>query len=255
MKTNYHTHTARCRHAWGTDREYAEAAVAAGMEVLGFSDHTPYFFPGEYYSRFRMYPEELDGYIQSVLSLKEEYQGRLAIHLGLEVEYYPALLPQLLKVLRSRPVEYLLLGQHYLGNEAGDVYSGAPTEDDRVLERYCRQTEEALETGLFTCFAHPDLICYKGSPKVYRQEMRRLCQKAKECGVPLELNLLGLRDGRAYPREEFWQIAGEVGNRVVLGCDAHDPGVLADRETEEKAEALLQKCGLKREERLEFRRF
>lgn len=253
MKANYHTHTARCRHARGTDREYVEAAIAAGIEVLGFSDHTPYFFPGDYYSKFRMYPEELDGYVQSVLDLKRTYQGQIEIHLGLEMEYYPELLPRLLEFLRLQPIEYLLLGQHYLGNEMEDVYSSALTTDDRVLDRYCRQTEEALETGLFTCFAHPDVIHYKGSPEFYRQWMRRLCQKAKACGIPLEINLLGIRDGRAYPKEEFWQIAGEVGNPVILGSDAHDPAVLADKETENQAEALLRRYSLQRLDRLELR--
>ena len=59
MIANYHTHTPRCRHAQGTEEEYAQAAVNAGMEILGFSDHTPYWFPGDYYSHLRMYPNEL----------------------------------------------------------------------------------------------------------------------------------------------------------------------------------------------------
>jgi histidinol-phosphatase (PHP family) len=45
MKINYHTHTTRCHHAAGTEREYVEAAIANGIKVLGFADHTPYPFP------------------------------------------------------------------------------------------------------------------------------------------------------------------------------------------------------------------
>ena len=36
MYANYHTHTKRCQHAVGEDREYVEAAIAAGIQVLGF---------------------------------------------------------------------------------------------------------------------------------------------------------------------------------------------------------------------------
>ena len=57
FRANYHTHTPRCRHAGGSEREYIENAIAAGMTTLGFSDHTPYFFEGKYYSSFRMFPE------------------------------------------------------------------------------------------------------------------------------------------------------------------------------------------------------
>ena len=39
---NYHTHTSRCGHAGGTDEEYVLAAIEAGWQVLGFSDHMPW---------------------------------------------------------------------------------------------------------------------------------------------------------------------------------------------------------------------
>ena len=39
LTANYHTHTVRCGHAEGTDREYAEKAVERGLTHLGFSDH------------------------------------------------------------------------------------------------------------------------------------------------------------------------------------------------------------------------
>ena len=57
MKYNLHTHTIRCNHAQGDDREYVESAIMAGIKVLGFSDHCPQFFPNtDYYSNFRMKP-------------------------------------------------------------------------------------------------------------------------------------------------------------------------------------------------------
>lgn len=36
MLHNYHTHTARCNHAQGEDRQYVEEAIKAGMKRLGF---------------------------------------------------------------------------------------------------------------------------------------------------------------------------------------------------------------------------
>ena len=100
MIVNLHTHTPRCHHAVGTEREYADAAVAAGLKTLGFSDHTPYFFPGDYYSRMRMYPNELMDYADTVRALQKEYAGRLEIPLGVEVEYYPSLFSTLLPRLQ-----------------------------------------------------------------------------------------------------------------------------------------------------------
>ena len=86
MKVNYHSHTTRCHHAVGTEREYVEAAIESGLEVLGFSDHTPYPFKDGYVSRIRMGMDELEEYVNTILALRDEYRNDIEIHLGLEVE-------------------------------------------------------------------------------------------------------------------------------------------------------------------------
>ena len=119
MIANYHTHTPRCNHAEGSEREYVECALQAGLEILGFSDHTPYLYPEGHHSWFRMRIDQLDDYVQTVLALRKEYAGKIEIPVGLELEYYPDLLPNLLPILRDQPLDYLILGQHYLDNEVG----------------------------------------------------------------------------------------------------------------------------------------
>ncbi len=256
MIANYHTHTCRCGHAEGTEREYVERALEAGLQILGFSDHTPqdYFDSTPRNRPIRMMPEELPDYAASVRSLREEYRGRIEILLGVEAEYYPRYFPRLLEMLRENGVEYMILGQHFLGNEVGEPYAGRPTLDRKLLERYAAQTAEAMETGLFTYFAHPDLIHYIGSKKTYEQEMRKLCRKARETNTPLELNLLGVREKRQYPHLAFWQIAAEEGNDVVLGCDAHRPQDAADPGSEAWAATLIERLGLHMLETVPIRR-
>ena len=253
MYANYHTHTRRCGHAEGDDRAYVERAVAAGLKVLGFSDHTPYDFRGAaYHIHVRMEPEELADYVSSLERLRQEYAGRIELHIGLEAEYYPKLFPALLDRLRDYPVEYLLLGQHFLGNETDEPYCGRETDSVRDLDRYVGQCIEGMQTGAFCYLAHPDLIHFTGSEAEYLRQMRRLCRAAKDCGLPLELNLHGLREGRHYPDERFWRIAGEEGNPVLLGCDAHRPDELDDPDAEERLLALARRCGLTVLEKLEI---
>lgn len=242
---NLHTHTPRCNHAWGSEAEYVECALEAGLEILGFSDHSPYVFPGSYYSGFRMRPELLEGYVAAVLALREQYKGRIQIPLGLELEYYPEQLPQLLPILKDQPLDYLLLGQHCLGNEVNDHYSGRPTADKSHLERYCNQTIEAMHTGLFTYFAHPDLLNYVGDDAAfYRSQMRRICREANQCGIPLEINLLGMLEGKHYPCDRFWEIAAEENCAVILGRDAHEPWHLLEAGYEQRAMEIVNRYGL-----------
>ena len=88
MIENYHTHTTRCRHASGTEEEYVCHAIDGGLKVLGFSDHTPFIFPDGYYTGMRMFPDQLEDYVASVLALKEKYKKDSQIYCGVEEDAF-----------------------------------------------------------------------------------------------------------------------------------------------------------------------
>ncbi len=247
MTANYHTHTFRCGHAKGHEREYVDEAVKKGLKILGFSDHTPYdFFDyGPRNRPMRMMPEELGEYVASVKSLADEYRGTIEIRAGLEAEYYPKYFSRLLELVRESEVEYLILGQHYLFNEIEDSYTGRPFFSEERLKQYVSQSIEGLRTGHFTYFAHPDLVYFDGEEDLYLDEMGKICKAAKEMDIPLEINILGLRTGRNYPDERFWRLAGEEGNKVILGSDAHKPEDVLDPETVDRAMDIVRKYSLK----------
>lgn len=244
MIANYHTHTPRCRHAQGAETEYVRNALERGLKIFGFSDHTPQFFPGDYYSFMRMFPEELQGYCDTIRKLQKEYAGQLQIPLGLESEYYPACWQELLPRLQDMGIEYLILGQHWLDNEENAPPSGKPTEDESLLRQYVRQVTEGLETGVFSYLAHPDIFRFVGDNAVYRRHFRDLCRVAKDTDTPLEINLLGLFYNKDYPNPRFWEIAAEEGCKAVLGMDAHAPDQILAMGPEEKAMALVKTFGL-----------
>ena len=252
MYANYHTHTWRCKHATETEREYIEAAIAAGLTELGFSDHTPYPFPDGRTSFFRMAMDQSDGYFAAIRALREEYRGKIDIHVGVEAEYYPDVFPALLSHLRAQGCEYMVLGQHYLFNEEPDniVYSGDATDEEWRLRQYADQVVAGLETGSVFYVAHPDLLHWTGDAATYERHMRRLCEAAKKADVPLEVNLHGIMLSRHYPSPAFWRIAGEVGNRAILGMDAHGVKEFAMPELEEIGRKLLADAGLVPEDRL-----
>ncbi len=241
LTANYHTHTWRCNHASGTEREYVEAAIEHGMRILGFSDHSPYPFPDGYTSSFRMRTDQLDDYVTTLTALRDEYRNDIEIHIGFEAEYYPAYFSDLLSMLDGYPVEYLILGQHFLGNERGGAYSGVPTASEKKLAQYVAQTKEALKTCRFIYFAHPDLFNFVGPSEIYDRYMEELCRNAKTLGIPLEINFLGLYDGRNYPNPRFWEIAGKAGCDVIFGADAHAAGMLWNPWSYNEAMKIVEK--------------
>ncbi len=250
MVANYHTHTKRCHHACGEDREYIEQAIAQGLDTLGFSDHVPMPFADGRQSGYRIRVEELDDYVRSLEALREEYRDRIKILIGFEAEYYPAVFEDMLALIGRYDYDYLIMGQHFLGNEAGESPSSKGTREESELARYVDQVIEGLETGRYTYLAHPDIRGFEGDEAAYERQMRRLCERCLALDIPLEINLLGLRDGRHYPSDRFFRIAAEVGNPVVLGCDAHRPCDMAVPENIADGYKMAERLGLRVLERL-----
>ncbi len=240
-----HTHTPRCKHAWGAEREYIEYAIAGGLTTIGFADHAPYEFPPPYVSGFRMRLAEAEGYFETLLALREEYKDRINIKIGFEAEYYPALFESFIESIAKYPIDYLILGQHYLDNETAARYSGAATDSEELLCKYVDQVTAGIDTGVFTYVAHPELFFFTGPDAVYERHYSRLIEHAAELDIPLEINLLGVRDFRHYPDERFIALCGRLGASMCVGADAHEPSLAADTKSFAKAAALMEKWGVK----------
>lgn len=240
MFANYHTHTTRCGHAAGTEREYVEHAMESGLKILGFSDHTP--FPDGPMVGMRL--EELADYVCTLTALREEYQQKLEIHIGLELEYDPKRFPKLLEILKQHHIEYLILGQHIVFGVPGDPGMHIPTCDEKLLDWHCGLCREAIDTGSITYIAHPDGFNFVGNETVYREKIRQLCRHAKDKQIPLEINLLGLRTNRYYPNPRFWRVVGEEGCNVVFGTDAHEPEAFQNTTAIQAAMEMVQKYNL-----------
>lgn len=227
LMANYHTHTKRCMHAGGTDREYVEAAVEAGFKILGFSDHTPQPYT-ELVSGMRMTMAQLEDYVDSVLSLKKEYEKDIEILLGLETEYFPSYFEKLIRATEAYPFDYMIMGQHWLYGEMPETVSTKKRTDEEFLKNYVEQVLEGMRTGCFSYLAHPDVVNFVGDVNVYKKHMTYLAQEMKKMHIPLEINALGFAEHRFYPNEAFLEVISEVGNDCVIGVDAHKPEMLLD---------------------------
>ena len=223
MNYNYHTHTARCNHASGTEEEYILRAIEGGITHMGFSDHAPFLFPDGSESYYRIPMAQARDYFDTLYALREKYKNQILLKIGFEMEYYPTFFRDMLNTALSLGAEYLILGQHFSGDERPHgFYVATPTDDPALLEEYVTNILTGMETGMFSYVAHPDILNFTGSESVYETQMRKLCVAAREKNIPLEINLLGMRAGRHYPQERFWKLAGEEQSPVTFGFDSHD---------------------------------
>ena len=117
------------------------------------------------------------------------------------------------------------------------------------MYRYADMCVEGMQTGLYAYLAHPDV--YMRHRESWDEDSRAvakaICACAMECGMPLEYNLNAHVVGGAeclFPRSEFWELAAEMGSRVVIGYDAHQPEMLENLEAETEIRTLLESLNL-----------
>ena len=253
LKANYHTHTTRCLHAYDSEEEYIEAAIEMGIVELGFSDHVPCPFKDGSVSGIRMTMEQVPDYVSTIRRLGEAYKKYIRLYVGFEAEYCPEFFQEQMNIFRKYKCDYLIMGQHFLGNEFVGPYMGAVTTDESRIRDYVDRVIEGMRTGEFLYLAHPDLINYQGLDSVYDWEMSRLCKAMKELNIPLEINLLGMSEGRQYPNEQFWKLAGENGNQVILGLDAHSAMQMKNVNCYNKAMEMVEKYNLNLIKRIDIK--
>lgn len=249
---NYHTHTMRCGHATGKDEEYVLAAIEAGWKVLGFTDHAPWPYESGFTSpNVRMTTDMLEEYCASIRALQEKYKDKIRIYLGLECEYFPAYMDWLRA--QKEKLDFLIFGNHFEESDENGIYYGAAPLKEHALS-YCKNALLGMETGLFSCLAHPDLFLmnYPAFDETAEEVSKTICRRALELNIPLEYNLQGQRlaergkaKGVAYPARRFWEIARDMGNEVMIGMDAHSPAALIDKDRYDRAMEELRELGVK----------
>lgn len=250
IKTNYHTHTTRCKHAEGLDEEYVLAAIEAGFTEIGFSDHAPWPKHAIEHQAIRMDMSEFPDYIQSIKRLQRQYANKIKINIGLEVEYYPDRMDYMKKLYEETPLDYLVFGNHFHLLEVRGRYYGNYTDTSNLIQHYKEDSINGLKTGLFKIFVHPDL--FVRSINEWTKEIEEMCREiivcAKEMNVILEYNLGGIRNFShleyTFPYYKFWELVKELGADVIIGIDAHSPQDFYDDVSIKKAEDYLKSIGV-----------
>ncbi len=244
---DYHIHTKRCGHACGEDWEYVEAALGKGLKEMGFSDHVPRFYdppsPGVKVTERGMTREELDDYIESMLSLRQRY-GEIAIKLGLEVDFVPGWEKETEAITTQYPWDYIIGSVHFISEWSyGYIANEKEHGPEEVYPVYFDRLAQAAESGLFDILAHVDLP-KRSFPRLNSELMAELHQdlavRLGKAGAVIELNSYGVRGSKlgdvgVYPDRELLRLCRQHGVRVTVGSDAHRPrdvGADFDRVTE-----------------------
>ena len=230
---NYHSHTKRCGHAaFIEDSEYITEYKKYNFKYIGISDHMPntkYQLPDE---RSRMDISHFNSYLKSIKKLRKKNKD-INILIGLECEY-SKILGKHLCSLKDK-CDYLILGEHYIDGIS-------PINNIEYPLIYAKYVVDALDTGLFDYIAHPDYFLkfrdtIKDNYNTYIENSKKcfkmICEKAKKLDIPLEINLSFINNVKImkdneypYPHSLFYNTINKIGNKCVIGIDAHNTNVI-----------------------------
>ncbi len=239
MIADYHVHTPYCGHARGKTIQYAERAVALGVDELCFTDHL-----GRYYlsrSQRRRYWDwgiseaKLERYVREVEDIRALFAGTLPIKIGLEADFVEGAEELLEPLLAQFPLDFVLgsvhclprFGWHHLTRYARK----APAD---LYREYFACAHAAASSGLFDSLAHLDFVWrYVPWPTALTDEiMARIdavVATAAAHGTAVEINANGYLwstlsppDGPS-PWRRLISCVTHTGVPVTLGSDAHKP--------------------------------
>ncbi|WP_379159228.1 histidinol-phosphatase [Paenibacillus sp. sgz5001063] len=240
MKFDLHTHHFRCGHADGTIRDYIEAGIAAGLEVIGISDHTPYFgSPSEQaFPHIAMAKSELAHYVEEVLALQQEYAGTIDVLLGIESDYFPEHAELYRRTLSAYPFDYIIGSVHSVGGVSifnKGRWKGL-SQKGKIASKaeYYRLITASARSGMFQILGHIDAM--KGNFPQFSDipaaaEIDECLRVIGECGIAIEINTSGGTKlcGGWYPSDDILARALHYGVDVTFGSDAHKPSRVADQ--------------------------
>ena len=235
---DYHVHETHSRDAReATLPLYVKAAEENGVEEICFTTHLITEGPDV---RLSIQDDEIDGYVESILTLNETTD--VLLKPGLEIDYIPGDQGKIERILDEYNWDFIMGSVHLVGEwDVGSRKRSSGFFAGRQLVEsthdYYSLYREAIETGMFDMMSHPDY--WRRYHHNARQEPARWEEYSEAClgaidalkshNMGMEVNTSGRRHehGVQYPIREFLEAVHKEGIRkITIGSDSHTPGTL-----------------------------
>ncbi len=235
MLSNFHTHSTFCDGS-ATPEEIVIRAICDGFEAIGFSGHGYTDFDLRYCIK------DMPGYIREINRLKQKYDGKIEIYLGVEEDAFC--------LADKSALDYIIGSSHYFFLD-GKYY---PIDSDynyfsRCLNAFGHDIIKLSQTYYSTfcnyiikrkpdIVGHFDLITKfdeaHSSGFLESREYLKISEKylvaAMRADVIFEVNTGAISRGyrtKPYPHENLLHILKKNGGKVILSSDSHNPETLS----------------------------
>lgn len=259
---SYHTHNTYC-DGDGSIEEMVQAAVDAGLTHVGISSHAPLPLDVDWTMPLGRLPD----YIREVREVQQRFRDRIAVLLGLEVDFLP---DTRVTEFQEREIfaldfDFYVGSIHFLGTghplrsfDDGEEHftaimrEGYGGDVTSMVSDYYSRIRQMLRMPHVTIVGHMDRIKrWNAGGKYWREDDPWYVETVDETvraiaasGTFVELNTGGWRKGQVEPYPSPWVLARckEYGVPVTVSSDAHEPGKVISGF--DRAERCLDELGI-----------
>lgn len=237
ITADLHTHT-RYSHGADSPGDMYAAARAAGLDIIGFSEHSPrpegFTYRREYRDQLKAH---LPDYFREVRALRDNARpGEPRALLAMEMDWLDGEEDFIREACNAADFDYLIGSVHFLGHwgfdDGDEPWREADAEQcEAWYEAYFTAWEAMLASGLFQIAAHPDLIKIYSADRFHawlarpesRARVRRALTALADTGMAMEISSAGLRKAcrEIYPAPPIMELAAGIGIPVTFASDAH----------------------------------
>jgi histidinol-phosphatase (PHP family) len=242
--SSLHTHTLFCD---GKDdvETMCRAAHAKGLAAIGFSAHAPVDKAG-LVSDWNMKSERMGEYVDAVNAARRRWEGKIAVYLGLEVDYIKGLRSALDKDIQDLNLDYIIGSVHYLLPPRGTPFTvdgpvaevekgiaeGFDGDAEAMVNAYWDAVTEMATLGGFDIVGHLDLLkksntsdrWFSTKSENYMCRVEEAARVISATGLIAEVNTGGINRGyisETYPSPEIICILRQHRVPVIITADAH----------------------------------
>ena len=227
--------------------DLCRAAYDRNFFSLGFSAHAP--LPASFCppTNWHLREDQLGEYAAAVREAKERWKGKLAVYLGLEIDFIPDVCGPADGRFDHLDLEYSIGSVHYLipANGSAPFTVDGPKEETAqgialgyggngtaAIQAYWDTLTAMIRAGSFDILGHMDLIkknihsspWFNPADPAYRNGYSRAAEALAETGIVVEVNTGGMNRNsvpETYPSLEILHLLKELNIRTTINADAH----------------------------------
>lgn len=251
MIADCHNHTCFSGDSEAPVRGQIERAIALGMKEFCITDHHDYDVDSGAIDFTLDFPR----YVQTLRQMKEEYKGKIDLHIGVEIGLQPHLKQYFDELLKQYSFDFVIGSTHYV--DGSDPYYPDYFDTRTEEEGYRHYFETMLNNckiiDNYDSAGHLDYVVRYGpnrnrfySYEKYKDVIDEILVTLIKKGKALECNTAGLAKdlGHFHPHPDVLKRYLELGGEMItVGSDAHDAAHLgyAFDQTQE----ILKACGFR----------